>query len=159
MKRPQHPNSSYRRLAGWLAGGVLLAASVLVAESPQVEPAPAAATPASAGLRVYIDPDTGELTSTPSPRQVEALSKSLEPTLSRSSVGLEPFELSLGGRGLYLEGRFQSALVVRLDGSGGFELSCVDDPGYVEAILELHDLVPVAPLRPSPQGTQQWEEK
>ncbi|MCP4653798.1 MAG: hypothetical protein GY856_00115 [bacterium] len=147
MKRPtQYGISFRRRLAPRLAGGVLalLAASVLVAESPREEPA--SETPAASGLRAYIDPETGELVSVPSLQQVEALSKSLEQTLSRSSEGLEPFELSLGGRGVHLRGRFQSALVVRLEADGGLEFSCVEDSDDLAVLL-----APAAPSQPPPE--------
>ena len=107
----------------------------------------AVAAPAPAGLRAYIDPETGELTSTPSPEQVEALSKDFAPGLNTSSEGLVPFALRSGGRGVFLQGRFLSALKVRSTGEGGFELSCTSDLGHsppVEAAAETHHHRPAA---------------
>ena len=142
-----HADPSRRRTLLWLASGALalLAAPALIAETPPEETAVEA--PAPAGLRAYIDPETGDLTSTPSAEQVEALSrtvsKRLEQSLSRSDEGLEPFALPLGGRGVFLEGRFQSTLVVRVAPDGGFELFCVDDPEH--AALDPHDHADAAP--------------
>ena len=159
MKRPtQDGICSPRRLASWLAGAfVLLAASVLVAESPREEPA--SETPPAPGLRAYVDPATGELTSAPSPWQVEALSKSLAQALRRSGEGLEPFALSGGGRGVHLRGRFQNALVVHLDADGGLDFLCVDDSEHAAAILELPELTPAAAPQPSsPEDQDQGAE-
>lgn len=128
MKRSTQDEISFcRRHAPWLTGGVLslLAVSLLIAEGPREEPATEVS--ATSGWRAYVDPETGELNSVPSREQVEALTKSPERTIRRSSEGLEPFELSLGGRGVHLRGRFQSALVVHIDADGGLELACVDE--------------------------------
>lgn len=161
MKRPKrYPTSSPRFIASWLAAGALLAlvSPALVAESPRDEPA--SETPAPAGLRAYVDPATGELTSTPSREQVEALNKSLAQTLSRSTVGLEPFDLPRGGRGVYLERRFQSALMVKLDANGEAAPVCVDGPKHAAAGFALQDFAPVEPtLAPPPSGQVKWEEK
>lgn len=139
----------YRRLAGMLLA--LLITSALVAED-QVSNGTSAASPEAAGLRVYIDPETGELTGTPSPARVEALSKRLESPLSRSTEGLEPFELPRGGRGVFLDRRFQSALVVRLGADGvqefsAQEFSCLNDPDFND------------PGHAPPPVQEEWPEK
>lgn len=79
-----------------------------------------------AGLRAYVDPETGELTSTPSPAQVEHLNRALELSMRWSGEDLEPFELRRGGKGVFLDGRFQSALVVRWSEEGAHEYRCVE---------------------------------
>lgn len=143
--RKKHRTPSHgwgRALAVW--GLVLLAPPAPTAETPSEEPA--VEVTAKDGLRAYLDPETGELTSTPSREQVDALSKKLEPALERSSAGLEPFGLERGGRGVFLQGRFQSALVVRQIADGTFELVCTNDPEHA------------AHAEP-PAATQQWVEK
>lgn len=144
-----------------LWAGVLLAllAPALAAETPPEEPAatapqPAATAPQPAGLRAYIDPATGELTSTPSREQVEVLNKSLAQSLKRSDEGLETFELRRGGRGVFLAGRFQSALVVKLGPNGEFLPLCVADPAGAGIVPE--GLSSAAP--PVPPVTT-WAEK
>ena len=149
----KHRTSSLQTAHALLICGLaFLATSALLAESPGEETETVA--PARAGLRAYLDPETGELTSTPSREQVEALSEdvrshALEKALSRSSAGLEPFALERGGRGIFLEGRFQSALVVRRRDDGGFQLVCADDAEHAgEALTE-----------PPPAASPQWVEK
>lgn len=151
-----------RALAVW--GLVLLAPPAPTAETPDEEPA--AEAPAVAGWRAYVDPETGELTSTPSRGQVEALSealrsreapKSLESALSRSSAGLETFVLERGGRGVFLDGRFHSALVARRTADGGFELVCADDSGHAAAALG--EPAPAASRTASGGQPVQWVEK
>ncbi len=162
--RRSHPRNPSRR---WqIAALALLAASAVAAQAPPEQPevspelaadaptfeAPTVEAPAPSGLRAFVDPETGELTSTPTREQVEALSQEmsahLAAALSRSSDGLEPFELLAGGRGVNLKGRFQSALVVRRLESGGFELVCRDDPPGAE-----HD------HRAAVASPSQWAEK
>lgn len=87
----------------------------------------------SLGLRIYVDPETGELTATPSPAQAEALSKRLSERLSRSTEGVVPFKLGRGGRGVYLGDRFDHALVVHRHEDGSLSYGCRDHHGNVEA--------------------------
>jgi hypothetical protein len=47
-------------------------------------------------------------------------------SLSRSTSGLRPFELSRGGRGLNLQGRFQTAMRVERAADGSFHMTCGD---------------------------------
>ncbi len=93
-------------------------------------PAPAA------GLRVFVDPETGALTSKASPEQTERLSDWMRHALSRTAEGLESFPLTQGGIGLHLGGRFQSATVVRVRPDGNFEWSCVDHHLHAEQSLQ-----------------------
>ncbi len=86
------------------------------------------------GLKVYLDPETGELTSTPTREQIEALT--LRDPLARSFEGLRTFALRDGGEGVYLQGRFRSATVVRALPGGGFETHCSEDPAAVTPLLQ-----------------------
>ncbi len=86
----------------------------------------------SVGLRAYIDPETGELTSTPTAEQLEVFTKSSAPSLEFSSEGLETFLLQRGGRGVRIEGRFLSALKVRRNADGSMEVIC-EDPDHAAA--------------------------
>ncbi len=150
---------SRRQTAAWLVGLALAAALPAAAEDPVEETAAAdrqaVKDVTQTGLRAFIDPDTGELTSTPTRRQIEELQQAIrqqamadfDGPLSRSGLGLEPFELATGGRGVYLRGRFQSALVVhRLDG-GELELVCRGDASATE-----HEHPATAPVT-------EWAEK
>ena len=140
----RHPSG----VASWLACAVLIwipvwglaaeaveeqAEGVAASEQPaeavrgpreSIEHSPPTLT--SAGLRAYIDPETGELTSTPTAAQLEVFTKSSAPSLEFSSEGLETFPLQRGGRGVRIEGRFLSALKVRRHADGSLEVFCED---------------------------------
>lgn len=134
-----------RWTAVWLAGLALAVASPLAAQTPTPsdEASPVATDDTSevapsAGLRVFVDPDTGEIISTPTREQIDQLERLIaekalantESVLSRSSDGLQTFELASGGRGVHLEGRFQSALVVRMTDQGELEMVCRNDDSH-----------------------------
>lgn len=91
---------------------------------------------ASAGLRIYVDPDTGEIVAAPTPAQRAALRSAIarftgagslpEAARNESGEALAPFSIP-GGVGLYLEGRFRSSLLVRVDAAGDLQAVCTDD--------------------------------
>lgn len=80
------------------------------------------------GLWAFLDPETGELLDEPTPEQSLWLDTVGLSSLNKSSLGLETFGLSDGGRGVNLSGRFRSALVVHRRADGNFEIRCVDHP-------------------------------
>ncbi len=80
-----------------------------------------------AGVRAFIDPATGELTAHPTRAQLERFAlQARSSSSSRSVVGLRPFELGRGGRGLNLQGRFQTALRVERGEDGNLYQTCGD---------------------------------
>ena len=89
-------------------------------------PKPATVLPA-AGLWAHLDPETGELTDTPSDKQRALQASDLSP-LNQSSEGLETFVLEGGGTGVNLQGRFMNALVVHRNADGTMEYRCLDHP-------------------------------
>ncbi len=107
------------------------------------------AAPTEAGLVVYLDPETGEIIDEPHPEQAEALSEALKAMLDRSVEGLEPFALAGGGHGVFLAGRFQTALVAYRRPDGDFELQCADQPTEVERLVH----------PPTPAPAPAWEER
>jgi hypothetical protein len=95
--------------------------------------------PPAAGVRAFIDPRTGQPTSSPSPEQLQRLSvQARAATLSRSVEGLRTFELQRGGRGLNLQGRFQTALRVERAADGSFRASCGDGETIAGANAHQH---------------------
>lgn len=92
-------------------------ASVLrpLAEEPAVSPQ------GTAGMTVYIDPQTGAILSEPAPGTVPLqVSPQLQNALSTSHQGLVQVPSSVPGGGvkLDLQGRFQSPLIVATDADG-----------------------------------------
>ena len=103
------------------------------AESTQsVEPS----VDAREGLRVVIDPETGEIITRPPRHRAEPISAPLANALSRSTEGLRVFDLPNGGKGVHLKGRFQHVLVVRAKPDGSFETVCTNHPHEAEGFLK-----------------------
>lgn len=79
------------------------------------------------GLWIFMDPETGEIVP-PSPEQQARRRAVTAKSLAKSDAGLEPFSLETGGRGVYLEGRFQHALRAQMDADGNITYVCSDHP-------------------------------
>jgi DNA-binding protein YbaB len=86
----------------------------------------AAAAPGEAGMRVSIDPETGELAPATAAQQ-KALDQEMQQMLSRSSEGLVEEVLPNGAVQVHLQGRFQSASVAVIDETGTLHTGCVDN--------------------------------
>lgn len=134
------------RLVGALSTA-LLAASPLVAqeEPPSVTTTAVDVQPASSedtesapsvanGWRIYRDPATGELLSSPLPGQSESLTAKWERRRAgnRPSLALRTFPVVLGGRtiglGVKLDDRFVTSTVLIRNADGSETLACVDSP-------------------------------
>ena len=104
-----------------------------VAATEPGDGAPARSTEAGprSGLLVFVDPETGELTE-PTPEQEERMrGRMAAPSplgSNKSSQGLVPFPLEDGGRGVFLQKRFRSALRVQVLDDGSYEIRCSDHP-------------------------------
>jgi hypothetical protein len=101
-------------------------------QAPEVGSADPVVTKA---MRVIYDPETGEILSVPV-RVTEVLSSRLAKALTRSTEGLQVFELSNGGNGVHLDGRFQHALMVRVRPDGSLETVCTSHSRAAEAFLK-----------------------
>jgi len=88
----------------------------------------------SAGIRIAVDPKTGEIASIRT-HESRVLSEALTRALNRSAEGLEVFDLRSGGKGVHLEGRFQHVMTVKVKTDGTFELECVDNVVKAKEIL------------------------
>jgi len=86
-------------------------------------------------IRVIYDPETGEIISVPL-RGYEVLSAPLSKALTRSTEGLQVFELANGGTGVHLDGRFQHALMVRVKADGSLETVCTNHSHEAEKFLQ-----------------------
>ncbi len=95
----------------------------------------------TSGLRVVIDPKTGEIASAQA-RERSVLSEALAHALSRSTDDLEVFELPSGGVGVHLEGRFQHVVTIKVQVDGSFELECVDSARKANKALGIHTAGP-----------------
>lgn len=101
----------------------------------QASEAASAETVATKVVRVVYDPETGEIISVPL-RGNEVLSAPLAKALTRSTEGLQVFELKSGGMGVHLGGRYQHALMVRVKADGSLETVCTNHSHEAEKFLQ-----------------------
>jgi len=107
------------------------ASGAVEASAPQTEEA--SLSPGMSGYRVYIDPQTGKILSTP-PEGAPALqlSQSESEMLSNSAEGLSEELLPEGGYRLDLKGRFQSFVVATIGEDGVVESHCIGGLPHAE---------------------------
>lgn len=87
-------------------------------EEPETAPAPA-----MSGLRVMIDPETGQMVVPPAAeRHKMALSPAMQNALSRSDEGLPTVVLPDGTVMVNLQGRFQNLLFATVDAEGQLKI-------------------------------------
>jgi hypothetical protein len=105
------------------------AAVAEVAQTPvtsvkRTETSAPAASPGEAGMRIFLDEETGQITSTPSPEQAASLAGSIEslPESLPERVNAD------GSVGVDLQGYFQEYAVVQLDANGHRVVECVPNP-------------------------------
>lgn len=101
----------------------------------QASEAASAETVATKVVRVVYDPETGETISVPL-RGNDVLSAPLTKALTRSTDGLQVFELASSGKGVHLDGRYQHALMVRMKPDGSIETVCTNHSHEAEQFLK-----------------------
>jgi len=72
----------------------------------------------TAGMRVYLDPETGEVTGTPPASAVIELDAEMQYTLRHDDEGLVMVKHANGATSLDLQGRYGDVSVVRIDENG-----------------------------------------
>lgn len=82
--------------------------------APPGSSAQATTTPQTAGMKVFVDPQTGAVVPPPTAEAAEAL----VPETNTSSVGLVEKPLVGGGSAVDLQGRFQKPLVATMGADG-----------------------------------------
>jgi hypothetical protein len=144
MNQRSHEQLNMTRTIRVLCVAFLMAtfAAPLAATSPdekgepkrQASEAPSPETNVTKSIRVIYDPETGEIISVPF-RDTEVLSAPLARALTRSTEGLQVFQLTNGGTGVHLDGRFQHALMVRVKPDGSLETVCTNHSHTAEKFL------------------------
>jgi hypothetical protein len=90
--------------------------------------------PGDAGMRVYLDPETGETLSDPDPSAVFELDAELQNAMRRDTEGLENVHHPNGAVSIDLDGRYQEASFVRID-ENGKKIICTDNVANIEKAL------------------------
>ncbi len=112
--------------------------------------APSPTRPAGrAGLLVEVDPPTGE-TAPPIAGADGALPADGDPSLARSTDGLELQMLPGGSRRVDLQGRFRSYSVVTIAADGTLWMACADDQAAALALARA--AASLAPAAPAPRA-------
>jgi hypothetical protein len=101
----------------------------------------AAASPGPDGapsvVRTAADGESNQVVPAELHEESGPLSGAITNALSRSTDGLQVFDLENGGRGVDLDGRFRHVFVVHVRADGSFETSCVDHVQAVEKLMGL----------------------
>ena len=122
---------SHGLLAGLLGGGACMAQLAFAADGASAPAAPADTSAGAAGMRVYVDPNTGAVLQNP-PAGAPPLPLTLleRNSLSTSHQGLVevPSATPGGGYILDLQGRFQSPLMATIDASGKVRMQHIGPP-------------------------------
>jgi hypothetical protein len=90
--------------------------------------------PGTAGMRAYLDPETGELAMGVAPATEMELDADTQNALRRDTEGLEVVRHADGSESIDLQGRFQSISVVRID-ENGKAVVCTDNVEGVKKTL------------------------
>jgi hypothetical protein len=120
--------------------GEIAAASTETATEPVAIPntetfPDASPSPGTAGLQVFLDPETGEL-GPATAEQRRTLIPQMERDLSYSDEGLQVITRADGSRHVHLEGRFQSYSVARMREDGSLETQCVQGEEAAHRLLQ-----------------------
>lgn len=114
-----------------IAVASIVAAPAVACDQPQADKPEAATTAteaqapvAAGGMMAFIDEETGRVTSTPTEEQRATMKALVADMLSQSDEGLYDEYLANGAVLRNLQGRFQSATVVRIDADGAQHVEC-----------------------------------
>ena len=136
--------------------GALLSASAIVsaaenpsapatekskADAPQSEAAQAQSAHAEAGLRVYVDPATGQIVSQPvtaEQQRAAAAADAANASFNQSDEGLQIVYFADGSSMMDLQGRFQLATVATAQADGTVRTSC-NDADHLKLGEHTHD--------------------
>jgi hypothetical protein len=117
---------------------MLLACAVtVVALSPSFtheSAANAVSAPGSSAMRVYLDPETGTVTSTPSASATIEIDAAMENTLRHDDEGLVIDSHAGGAKSMNLQGRYGDVVMVRI-GENGKAMICSGDESTVVKAL------------------------
>lgn len=143
MRHPPLKRVLFTIAAGTVAVGALwLTGDTSVHQSPASLPATSEWAPGSAGLRAFIDPETGRLATGPAPA-AEQLDPETENAVRRDATGLTEEHRADGTVLVDLQGRFQSVVMVHRTADGR-NVICVDDDSGAEKAL--HGEIATRPL-------------
>jgi len=104
--------------------------STLLTERPTQIPA------TTQGMRVYRDPQTGQLGPPPTGVVPHGLTISEQRMLSRSDQGLKSRTLPSGGVAIDLQGRYRNMAIATVGADGQTTVNCAITPAEAAAVLQ-----------------------
>ncbi len=127
------------------------AASWSVAATEPTPSAPAkAAAPTAAkaeqGMRAYVDPETGALSSTPVTAEQQQAAETPDPAFRQDDAGVAVIRMPDGSKMAHLNGRFEVAMVATVAADGSIKTVCNDVEGHASGTHS--HAAPAAPAAP-----------
>lgn len=123
-------------------------ANAFAADEKASEPT-ATRNTAEAGLRVYVDPQSGELVSQPVTPEQRRQAANADAAFNQDTSDLVPVKMPDGSTMVDLQGRFQQATVATVQADGNIRTYC-DDADHLALGTHVHDAqkgaTPVSPL-------------
>lgn len=124
----------------FVRGSVLLATvavTTLVASTPSdpLQDGPAHDPAGTAGLQIYLDPETGDLQAGPAATAETGLDADTQNAVRRDTEGLTLVRHANGAVSMDLQGRYQSVALLRIDENGVATL-CDDNGADIKNVLD-----------------------
>ena len=133
--------------------GALLSASAVTVVAADDTSRQAKPAQAESGLRAYVDPETGQLTSQPVTAEQKRASEAVDPTFRQDDEGLQIVYFEDGSSMMDLQGRFEQATVVEVQSDASLRTYC-SDADHLRLGKHAH-----APLATSPSAPSTREER
>lgn len=111
---------------GMASALLLVSAAAHVYASDKAAEAPAASSAAESGLRVYVDPQSGELVSQPVTEEQRQQAAATEAAFNQDNSDLVSVRMPDGSVMVDLQGRFQQATVATVQADGSIRTYCAD---------------------------------
>ncbi len=94
------------------------------------------------GMKIYLDPETGDVTSTPTGEAATQLDPEMANLLRHDSEGLQEVAMPNGGYFLNTDGRYGDVVVLRVDANGK-KVICQNDEALI--VKSMNDNTPTGP--------------
>jgi hypothetical protein len=126
-------------MLGALLGASMMTNAATENAATEQNASPAQPSPVQAsGLRVFIDPETGQLVSQPITEAQKKAVEAVDPSFRQDDEGLQIVYFADGSSMMDLQGRFQQATVAEAQPDGSLRTYC-DDADHLKHGNHTHD--------------------
>ena len=139
------------RAIGFLSTLLMITAAAGAGAADQkAKEQPATGNTAEVGLRVYVDPQSGELLSQPVTAEQRQQAANADALFNQDNSDLVPVQMPDGSTMVDLRGRFQQATVATVQADGSIRTYC-SDAGHAAQGLHHHEIIGTTlPVSPAP---------